>query len=1042
MKPSPKARKAASVTLSKGKQFEFGVPEDEHINIPEDLNLAQQFPLALGTVGEFAVEEIQQAIGERIRQTPLSEVLFSAQVLIATVDAKVAEPIEEIIRLIAAAAFFLADSPGRALAHIKSTSVSKFDDDAFAHTLAKALGNAWIQHESHSDLPTEARLLIRELRQIYVGSSKREHVVRRAETLQRWVYENGDAHQLLIGDLLCAVAIKRASICAWNLLPEYTGLEVERWKEYLRRDESIKDMWPAQRMLGVNQVYAGKSAVVQMPTSAGKTRATELILRAGFVSGRTSLAIVVAPFRALCYEVAQDLRAKFRPDGVRVNQLSDALQQDYLLDLADYLALGIESAPHVVVLTPEKLLYVIRQEPDFLANVGVIVYDEGHQFDDSGRGVTYELLLTSLKRALPSKSQTVLISAVISNAEELASWLLSDGSSVVSDTSVQTSRHVAFTTMQKSSDGWLQFDSTISGEQEFWVPKLITRYQLSEGKAPRFFPTDDSSSVATYLGLKLVPQGGVAVFVGKPESAFKIIRDAVTSIQPRSTEISWPKLTGNSSEIQALVKLYQRHFGKDAVATKGAELGLFAHTGDTPQGIRLALEHSMREGLISFIICTSTLAQGVNLPIRYLLVTSPYQNGKLLKTRDFQNLVGRAGRAGMYGDGTVVFTDFKIYDIERKKKKKWNDIKSLLKPEMSAPTKSALLRLVKPLTNIYGTEELEGITPEDVIDALIEEDETFPRRVAEALSGVSARSYFSEADVSQQIEEKRRTIESIQTFLMAHQDSFAVDGGGAGVTSLAQETFAFHLADEHEGAVLREAFQGVWSDISGRKIQPQALARYGKNLLGLGESLAIDAWVTATLFELQISDNAVEVLDVVWSYIDNSHVTEKLRRLEPAAARKKLVDEWVAGKPFKEIVDAIEEAGGFIRWGSRRRAVTVEAVVGFCQNDLAYQACLLVSAIGASFAAVAGNGIVKVDSHFDQLGKLLKYGLPSESAAAVYEVGFADRVLAQRIATLIADDTVGQDAAKRELRKNSERVGSLLSDYPSYFGAVMSGIVN
>ena len=65
----------------------------------------------------------------------------------------------------------------------------------------------------------------------------------------------------------------------------------------------------------------------------------------------------------------------------------------------------------------------------------------------------------------------------------------------------------------------------------------------------------------------------------------------------------------------------------------------------------------MKEGLVRFVVCTSTLAQGVNLPIRYLIVTSVYQGKEQIKVRDFHNLIGRAGRAGMHTEGSILFAD-------------------------------------------------------------------------------------------------------------------------------------------------------------------------------------------------------------------------------------------------------------------------------------------------------------------------------------------------------------------------------------------------
>lgn len=78
----------------------------------------------------------------------------------------------------------------------------------------------------------------------------------------------------------------------------------------------------------------------------------------------------------------------------------------------------------------------------------------------------------------------------------------------------------------------------------------------------------------------------------------------------------------------------------------------------------------MQHGLCKFVICTSTLAQGVNLPIRYLIITSLYQGAEKIKVRDFHNLIGRVGRSGMHTEGSIIFADPAIYDRGRRVKKK------------------------------------------------------------------------------------------------------------------------------------------------------------------------------------------------------------------------------------------------------------------------------------------------------------------------------------------------------------------------------------
>ena len=106
MKPDKRARYAAAITLSKGKMYEYGVQEDDHLELPDGLNLEMQFPLAVGTVGDFASEVVAKAIGTgEITQTPRDEVVFAAQVLQAFDDSLLNEDLSFNLRLLAAAAF-------------------------------------------------------------------------------------------------------------------------------------------------------------------------------------------------------------------------------------------------------------------------------------------------------------------------------------------------------------------------------------------------------------------------------------------------------------------------------------------------------------------------------------------------------------------------------------------------------------------------------------------------------------------------------------------------------------------------------------------------------------------------------------------------------------------------------------------------------------------------------------------------------------------------------------------------------------------------
>src|SRR5690606_6919480 len=127
---------------------------------------------------------------------------------------------------------------------------------------------------------------------------------------------------------------------------------------------------------------------------------TELIIRSAFLAGRATLAVVVGPFRALCHEIRESLARAFRGEDMSVNELSDAFQTDFDLD-------DILDRRAVLVVTPEKLVYVLRHVPELARRIGVLVLDEGHQFDTGPCGVTYELLVTSLVGMITAAAQTV-----------------------------------------------------------------------------------------------------------------------------------------------------------------------------------------------------------------------------------------------------------------------------------------------------------------------------------------------------------------------------------------------------------------------------------------------------------------------------------------------------------------------------------------------------------------------------------------------------------------------------------------------------------
>lgn len=118
-------------------------------------------------------------------------------------------------------------------------------------------------------------------------------------------------------------------------------------------------------------------------------------------------------------------------DEVLVNQFSDVLEEDFSLELF----LSFKSK--ILICTPEKLSYIIHHQADFLDEIGLYIFDEGHMFDDGSRGAIYELLISEIRSHISGKEQIILLSAVLSNAEQIQKWLLGEAGVLASDSKIK-----------------------------------------------------------------------------------------------------------------------------------------------------------------------------------------------------------------------------------------------------------------------------------------------------------------------------------------------------------------------------------------------------------------------------------------------------------------------------------------------------------------------------------------------------------------------------------------------------------------------------
>ena len=440
-----------SITKAKAKMYELGLDEEHHIRLtvaPSKLLI-----MTIGMLGDLCQKELSEDVNKEIFPEAQKELRNVARYFDSLIQTKLESEYDYYLCVMGAASYYLANMPGSSFVLSQRLAESRIPltEVGLEFLLEWLLVND-INNELDLVEGTYATGIITEIKDNFVGfyelNMEAAAVLRvLAGTLRQVCHENGTDRELLFVDIVTTVLLRKISNSTISLLPEYTKLSIEAWLPALQKTSFIKEFWPAQKLLGEQGVFAGKSAVIQLPTSAGKTKSAEIIIRSAFLSQRANTAVIIAPFRSLCREISDSLSHAFSGENILINQLNDVPQIDaFDIELFSQIFGTLELAepsPTVIVSTPEKLVYLLRHKPELADEISLVIYDEGHQFDTGQRGITYELLLTSLKQKLKPDTQHVLISAVISNAESIGEWLYAgEGVSVNGSGCLATERSV------------------------------------------------------------------------------------------------------------------------------------------------------------------------------------------------------------------------------------------------------------------------------------------------------------------------------------------------------------------------------------------------------------------------------------------------------------------------------------------------------------------------------------------------------------------------------------------------------------------------
>jgi len=478
---------------------------------------------------------------------------------------------------------------------------------------------------------------------------------------------------------------------------------------FLDYKEPIIELWPSQvKAIPFINKKERDNFCLKMPTSSGKTRIAELTILRQYLD---SLPIInkyvyIAPFRSLAVEIEKTLKKSLGSLGFKISEIYGGFElnpsEKDLIEETD-----------ILVVTPEKFDAIIRYIPEIKDQIKVIIIDEGHIIDAGNRGLNFEFFIQRIKNIFKD-SRFLFISAVLPNIEEFAQWVADSPNNKV-ESEWRPSRLMLG---EISWDGNIaRIDYTDTPDSEFdqscFIPHFIeqieTRGKEGFGRRRNPFPINKNEVIAL-SALKFVHDGPTLIFSPKKNETvalgnimIKIIRFYQADQKSKGEKFDLkPNL--NSKKIQKLRDIIVKEMGENADLINFLENGFLIHHGDLPNEVRIGIEDVIRSNEIKLIIATTTLAQGVNLPIKTVLIKGlqiGYDDNNykpiLLDSPSFWNICGRAGRAGKESEGQILF----FIDKTDKTKEEILEIKkihySLIKDRNTEGIISGILKLLNNL---------------------------------------------------------------------------------------------------------------------------------------------------------------------------------------------------------------------------------------------------------------------------------------------------------------------------------------------------------
>jgi hypothetical protein len=743
----------------------------------------------------------------------------------------------------------------------------------------------------------------------------------------------------------------------WSILPCYFGGQelpsmVERYITLLALNKPpVIEFWASQReAFPLTLNLANRGAVINLRTSAGKTRVAELAILQTLHNNPESQILYIAPFRSLAFEVEHALASTFSWLGFGVSHLYGGSRVSYIDT-----ELVAESA--IIIATPEKARALFRADPEMFNSIKLVVMDEGHLIGSSERYVRNEVFVDHIRSIVKTTgARVLLLSAVLPNAEEIAEWVTGDPDAVVNSPWKPSAERFGLLRWNG-----LRVRIEWQGEVESFNPSFVEAKPLGFGRRRRLFPDNKNEAVAA-TAVRLSAIGPVMIFSGRAISVPKLAEAVLLALGSAPQAHTWPE-----NEWRVFEAVCNEELCPDAIELRAARVGVVCHSARLSQQVRIALENLMHSKAPKIIIATTTLAQGVNIGISSVIIANPYTGKDLIDKRDFWNICGRAGRAFVDGEGKILYAiddTREGWQIRRDEQL----ARSYFADHTSDRVESGLLFVIRKLKQLA---DQAGVSFEVLLELAANND------------------FLSFGDNATKCEEY---CDFIDDALLALHEDLLVNPEGADPSIWVEQVFRDSLAVIQARSGSYEistdniiAFLQSRADWTLRKV-PQK-DRKAVVSSGLPLSVALRAQETIETFK-GIADSCLEEETMFEALVNAVRSIEEWARAQAATVVQQI--------PPVTTLDTLR--GGWLGGISLRELIALDDNATKITKDLyGYQLPWVIHA--ASRQLRAADDVERSDA-LDKIALLVELGVPTYKAAYIFLAGIRSRTAATELSTL------------------------------------------